>query len=366
MLADRAAAQTAPGADAVASTPAPDDAAPPQDLPRKKKRDLLIAPVPFSSATTGVGLAAGAVLFYNPNDAPHQWVTGGGIVWTSRGTKGVAAFHSMSLHDDRIRISAIASYFDAVDRYYGIGAAAGDRGSAIDLRNAKTNLQITGQLQAFRHGYVGISYRLLDTNARPDTASPTTPAPPGAQLNSTLSMFGPRLAFDTRDSETRPQRGMNLTATWLFGTSAFGDSFEHNKLSLAGSLYRPFSSTTVFAVNATLCSARGTVPYYDLCLFGADNALRGYLTGRYRDRASWSAQGEVRQDITGRWGAVGFFGFGKIAPSVGDILGHGAVLPAAGLGLRYRPFKTNDVRVRLDVALGKNESGLYLGIGEAF
>lgn len=46
----------------------------------KKKVDLLVAPVPFSSPASGAGLAGGAVAFYNPNNAPSQWVSGGGIV----------------------------------------------------------------------------------------------------------------------------------------------------------------------------------------------------------------------------------------------------------------------------------------------
>jgi hemolysin activation/secretion protein len=150
------------------------------------------------------------------------------------------------------------------------------------------------------------------------------------------------------------------------GHGGFGDSFEHNKLTLAGSAYIPFGTETVFATNATLCSTGGDVPYYDLCLFGSGGVLRGYLSGRYRDRASWAVQGEFRHHFTSRWGAAAFLGFGGIAPSAGDFLRNSTILPAAGVGLRYRPFKDNDIHLRLDVAVGKTEPGVYLGIGEAF
>ncbi|HEX7854387.1 MAG TPA: BamA/TamA family outer membrane protein [Sphingobium sp.] len=339
--------------------------APPPEKPRKK-RDLLIAPVPFSTPTTGVGIAVGAVAFYNPNHAPHQWASGGGVVWTSLGTKGVAAFHSMSLDADRFRISAIASYFDAREKFYGIGADAGDRGEPLELANKKLNIQLQGQMRVFQHGYIGARYRLVTTDARPNEAIAGTAPPPAAQLNSTISMVGPQFAFDTRDSQTQPHHGVNLSGAWIFGTRAFGDSFEHNKLALSGSAYFPFGTKTVFATNATLCSAGGNVPYNDLCLYGSGAALRGYINGRYRDRASWTVQGELRQHIAERWGATAFFGFGGIAPSVGDFLGNGTVLPGAGLGVRYQPFKDNDVHLRLDLAIGKNESGVYVGIGEAF
>jgi hypothetical protein len=34
--------------------------------------------------------------------------------------------------------------------------------------------------------------------------------------------------------------------------------------------------------------------------------------------------------------------------------------------VRYRPFKDNAVQLRVDVAVGKDTRGVYLGIGEAF
>jgi hypothetical protein len=193
------------------------DPAIPEKAPRKK-RDLLIAPVPFSTPNTGAGIAGGAIAFYNPNHAPNQWISGGGIVWSSLGTKGVAAFHSMSLANDRFRMSVIASYFDAREKFYGIGGDAGDRGDALELANKRVNAQVQAQMRIFRHGYAGIRYRLVTTDARPNEAIGLTPAPPASQMNSTLSMVGPQMAYDTRDSQAEPHRGFNLNAAWIFGT----------------------------------------------------------------------------------------------------------------------------------------------------
>lgn len=354
----QAAAETPVEAEAT-ETPAPDK--------KKKKTDLLFAPVPFSSPTTGAGIAGGVVAFYNPNDGPHQWVSGGGIVWTSRGSKGIGLFHKMSSADDRFRVSATASYFDARENFYGIGEEDGDRGDALDLVNKKLSLQVRAQMRAFRHGYVGIRYRLVSNDARPEAdAVSSTPPPPADQLHSTLSMAGPIVAYDTRDNHDQPRRGLNLSASWIFGLTALGDSYDHDKLQLNGSAYFPVGAETILATNAALCSANGDVPYYDLCLFGSNGVLRGYPSGRYRDGASWAVQGELRHHIAKRWGGVAFVGVGGIAPQLGDLLDDGNLLPAAGIGVRYRPFKDNDVQLRLDLAVGKDAHGVYLGIGEAF
>lgn len=333
----------------------------------KKKRDFLIAPVPISNPASGTGIAVGALMLYNPNNEPRQWISGAGAVLTNRGTKGVGLFHSMSLGQDKMRFFGLASYFHHNAKYTGVGIDAGDRNDVLLLHTNQLTANGQALIRVFPHGYAGVRFRLADINAKPDAASASlTPPPPPDQLDSTLFAVGPTLAYDTRDSSTQPHRGVNLSASWLFGLKGLGDSFSHNKLALAANAYFPRGTDTVFAIRGSFCAAGGDVPYYDLCQFGAGADLRGYPAGRYRDRASWAVQAELRQHIGGRWGAVGFFGLGGIAPSAGDIFDNGNALPSAGLGVRYRPFKDNDIHLRIDIAIGKNDKGFNVGIAEAF
>jgi hypothetical protein len=353
-------------ADAEASTEAPEA---PSDRGSKKPQ-IIFAPVPFSSPSSGTGVAAGGVAFYNPNDTPHQWITGAGVVWTSRGTKGIAAFHKMASTSDRFRLIATASLFDQENHFFGIGEAAGDQGESLTLQDKQINLKATATWRLFENGFVGVRYQLGTHDARPDEGEDEppslTPPPPADQLNSTLSVIGPAFTYDTTDSHTQPRSGVEVDATWTFGFDELGDSYDHDKLTAEAHAYFALSERTVLAASAQFCSAHGDVAYYDLCLFGASADLRGYETGRYRDRASWALQGEARHQFTDRWGGVAFFGIGGIAPSAGDLVDEGNLLPAGGIGVRYRPFKTNDVQLRVDLAIGKNDHGVYVGIGEAF
>ncbi|MBO9519050.1 MAG: BamA/TamA family outer membrane protein [Porphyrobacter sp.] len=339
---------------------------------KKKDVDLLFAPVPFSTPTTGAGIAGGVVAFYNPNGSPNQWMTGGGIVWTTRGSKGIAAFHKMSSGDDGFRLTASISYMDQFTKFYGIGADDGDRNDALMLEDQQFNIKATASRRIFPHGYLGARYQLGTHSAAPhvdeDSEDPPslTPPPPVDQMESTLSVVGPVFQYDTTDSHTQPTKGMQFLAVWVFGFDALGSTFKHNKLTAEGSAYFRTDDDTVMAGSAMVCSANGDVPYYNLCLFGASADLRGYVTGRYRDRAAWSIQGEVRHQFTKRWGGVAFMGIGGISTSVGDLFSDSNFLPASGLGVRYLPFKNNDVHLRLDLAVGKNDHGVYLGIGEAF
>ena len=357
------------GAGAEAAPEAPETPEAPNDRGSKKPQ-IIFAPVPFSSPSSGTGVAAGAVAFYNPNGTPHQWITGGGVVWTSRGTKGIAAFHKMASTDDHFRLNATASFLDQESHFFGIGEEAGDRGDALTLQDKQFNVKTTATYRVFPNGFAGVRYQLGTHNARtdedPDEPPSLTPPPPDDQLDSTLSVIGPAFTYDTTDSHTQPRSGIEIDASWVFGLDMLGNSFDHDKLMAEGHAYFSLSERTVLATSAQFCSADGDVPFYNLCMFGASADLRGYETGRYRDRASWAVQGELRHQFKPRWGGVAFIGVGGIAPSAGDLLDESNLLPAGGIGARYRPFKNNDVQLRVDVAVGKNDHGVYVGIGEAF
>ena len=43
--------------------------------------------------------------------------------------------------------------------------------------------------------------------------------------------------------------------------------------------------------------ANGRVPFYDQCLLGMSQDLRGYEAGRYRDRRMLAAQAEYRREV---------------------------------------------------------------------
>lgn len=333
----------------------------------KGKRNLLVLPVPFSDPSTGFGIGALGVAFYNPNGGRHQWTTGFGGVWTSRGSKGVAGVHKMSTMDDRFRLDAVASWLDRNDRFYGIGAEDGDRNEALGLNSQEINLKLRGIWEISHSTYLGLQYLLLVNEAVADEDGPPgTAPPPPDELDSTMSAVGPVAVYDTRDNHDQPRKGVNVSATWMLGVQALGDSFTHDMLTVTANAYRALRESTVLAGRASFCSAGGDAAYYALCRYGASKNLRGYPSDRYRDRASWTLQTEVRQQFTWRWSGAAFFGVGGIAPSGREVFSDSNFLPAGGAGIRYRLFKKNDVRARLDFAFGRDADGVYLSFGEAF
>ncbi len=102
-----------------------------------------------------------------------------------------------------------------------------------------------------------------------------------------------------------------------------------------------------------------------LCQYGSASNLRGYVSGQYRDHASWTLQTEWRRRLGGKFGVVAVAGIGGIARSVGAI-SRSTLPPGAGSGVRYAVSREYRINVRLDGAVGKDSRAINLSLGEAF
>jgi hypothetical protein len=339
--------------------------------PTKKKSDLLVVPIPQSSPSLGTGVTAVGALFYNPNGSKEPWTTGGAIMGTSGGSWGVGAGHKMAWSKDRFRLAAFGAYGDVNLRFYGIGPAAGALNKSVDVNDSGVVAFVDLGARVAPNFYIGPKLLFVDLKValRPNQEVPPEITLPVLELDSRLVQAGLAATYDSRDSSFYPRNGLFGNATLMFGTKALGGEFTNERFNLVGNIYRSLGESTVFAARLSLCAASDGTPFYDICLYGASSDLRGYETGRFRDKASWATQAEIRHRFSGilggRLGVVAFAGVGGIAPGFGN-LGDGKVLPAVGAGLRWQVSKETPINLRIDYAIGKDSDGLYISVGEAF
>ena len=339
----------------------------PAESEKESSRDLLIVPIPQSSPSLGTGVTLTAAMFYNPNKSPEPWISGLGVMATSNGSKAIGAVHKMALANDKFRLVAFAGYADLNVDFYGIGPDAGDRNRSIQLNEKGLAVVVEGQIAIARHFYIGPRFLYVDLSSSIHREDPLFPDAeiPRAELDTTLSKLGAVVSFDTRDSSLTPKNGALATASWMLGVKGLGSDFDHDKLNVAGNIYRPITPSVVLAARVSYCGVSKGGPFYDLCLYGMSSDLRGYETGRYRDRGFWAAQVEFRKDLPGRWGVAAFGGVGESMPSTTGF-GDGKFLPAGGLGLRWQPSAETPVNLRVDYAVGRHSQAIYVSIGEAF
>ncbi len=190
--------------------------------------------------------------------------------------------------------------------------------------------------------------------------------------------------LDRRDNALDPHSGfyadLHLTPFALPQDGALGV-----RLMAEGRYYRPLGDSLILAVRGLAGSVAGvdilTAPDDYLFLSGGGGSLRGIsyqslgvevtqgpITALRGGRSMLGASLELRADIAGAWGAVGFLDWAMVGPD--PIPGAGDVMAAgAGFGIRY---DTGIGPIRLDVAtpvIGANAFGdvqIYLGIGQSF
>jgi len=107
------------------------------------------------------------------------------------------------------------------------------------------------------------------------------------------------------------------------------------------------------------------VPFQRLSKLGGSLLMRGYYEGRYRDHDLIVAQAEYRLPLWRRFGLTGFAGIGDVADKISRFRSR-EMKTSAGLGLRYMLIPEEKMNLRFDFGFGKDTSGFYVTITEAF
>ena len=124
---------------------------------------------------------------------------------------------------------------------------------------------------------------------------------------------------------------------------------------LHGFSFRQFASVTH--------SGGGRVPFYRLQSIGGARSLRGYPSGRFRDRNVLLANGEVRCQI---WHWIDMAVFADVGHVFRDVRDVDAVDPHLGYGLGFRVKNDGKTLGRVDVARGREGWELHLDLGSLF
>ena len=182
---------------------------------------------------------------------------------------------------------------------------------------------------------------------------------------------GPDLTFDTRDNNSYTTKGVYIGSYLDLIHGIFGNnSYKGGLYAFKYSEFFSLDKKLVLGLNGQEQNIIGyRSPFYLLPQLGSDALMRGYYTGRYRDRNLIAAQAELRYRILNRFGIVGFVGTGEVAQNAFTAK---ALKPDYGGGLRYFFDPKKGLSIRADYGIGEKpigeprETGFYLALGEAF
>jgi hypothetical protein len=332
-----------------------------------RHREWLFAPLPVINPTLDNGLAIVAGVLYpiSASDlvSPVSATFVMGLA-TSNDSWMVGGGQTLHLSGDRYRAIVAGGYANLFIEYFGIGTDAGDAGHSIQLNESGGAFVAEWLVRLHGPWYVGPRYRLLRIRTTADVSDSTVTLPVD-DFELRTALLGPHVERDTRDDMFYPTHGTLLEAEALFAGSGVGGQRTYQTYQASFSGYVQPGARQVIAGRINSCRATDAAPFYDLCLIGQYQDLRGYPAGQYRDRVLISGQAEYRLHVWWRFGVTMFGGLGEVANSL-DSFTSDNVLPSGGAGLRFRLTSQNHINLRVDYAWGRNSDALYITVGEAF
>jgi hypothetical protein len=169
--------------------------------------------------------------------------------------------------------------------------------------------------------------------------------------------------WDSRERRFTPGRGGWYQLASLAHRSWLGSDFEFEQYRLDLRRYLPLGPRMVLALQALGRFVTGHHPVHYYPTLG--DAMRGFVAGRFQDRAMLVAQAEWRFPLKGRFGGVAFAALGDVSDRFGSFARRSVKL-AGGVGLRFMLSQKDRYNVRLDIGYSREGGEVYVQFDEAF
>lgn len=278
----------------------------------------------------------------------------------------VSPSYTLFFPQEKYILKGNLAYFKFPRNYYGIGNDLPETNEElVDYTLFRAENRFLRKLN--RQLFAGLQwnyYRVFDVEQKEGGLLETNQ--PAGWDGYIASGLGAALVYDTRDIVVNPSGGAYLELGSLFNGSWLGSEFTYNQYTIdARKYFQVHPNRHILALQFFGQFTSGIVPFLQLSQLGSATSMRGYYQGRYRDKNLLATQAEYRLPIWWRIGAAAFAGAGDVAPAL-DGFSFSTLKPSYGLGLRFMVNESEKVNIRLDYAWGKETSGFYLEITEAF
>jgi Omp85 superfamily domain len=352
-----------------ASTAGAPDPQPKQAKKKSGKRGaLVIAPIPISSPAIGTGaIPVFAYIFpISKTDmiSPPS-VVGMGALVTNNDSRAFVFGGEVYFKENTYKATA---GFGRGNLNYNLYGSGNETGLKLPLKQTGNAFRGEFQRRIGWEFFLGPRFSIGDSQITVRPSSGNTPhPPPDIGIDTTLTAVGLELTRDTSLNRFYPTSGTYFTFTSDFYSEKLGSKYSFQSYTTSFSKYWSWGESRVLAYNGFSCATGGKPPFFENCIYGSRNQLRGYVAGKYFDRYMVATQLEFRLGLPMRLGVVGFGGVGEAIPGGDQILfKDNSFLPSGGGGLRFELSKQYHVNLRADVARGRDGHTFSLGIGESF
>lgn len=335
-----------------------------------RSKHILVFPVVAKSIETGWSFGtAGAFSFrISKADTLSRTSNMQAIVLYSLKKQFIAALNGTHyFKKERFILNEQISYSSFPDKFWGLG----NKTTEASVENYSFN-QYYIYLHLMRHLgnklFIGTLFEFQNVmNVKYDAGGIFDQQNIAGRNGYKSSGLGLSFTYDNRNDAYAPNKGVFAQLYYEHFDNVFGSDFDYNNIVVDIRKYIRTYKQQVLALQAYSLSNTGhDVPIRSIAALGGANSMRGFYSGRYRDKQLLVVQSEYRVPLFRRVGVVGFASAGDVSKNLGDF-SFDALKYSYGGGLRFALNKKEKLNLRLDYGFGSgNNKGLYFQLGEAF
>jgi len=336
-----------------------------QDTSRTTLSAIYPLPIIFYTPETGIAGGAAALYLYRDSTLSRASAVTGDIIYTQKKQIILELSGDLYFRGGTYRLLANTKFQKYPNKFFGVGNDTPESNEE-NYTSQKVLFEAVLYRNVLSHMNAGPAVRAEHSSVR-ETAPTGLLASgviPGSKGGS-LAGIGFVANWDSRDNTIAAQSGSLYQITTLLYRSSFGSDYSYTDVQIDTRNFFEVLAGQVLAVQAAAEFIDGIAPFYGMANFGGQNLVRGYFDGRYRDRNGIAVQAEYRFPVWWRFGMVGFAGAAQVANKVGQF-GLKRFWFAGGIGLRFAWNPEERVNLRLDYGVGRNSSGMYITVTEAF
>lgn len=342
---------------------------PAPDSLRQSRNSFVALPYAYYTPETKFAFGAGSIYSFRPRGgAPEARPSNLRLALTGTQLKQfiVAFLPELYFENERYFLNGYIGCYRYPDKFWGVGDRTPDgaeEGYVPDWLKFNVNLQrlvAPGLYIGLRYQYEYMSLRETD----PEGAL-RLGAVPGSS-GGVSSGIGVILSHDTRDNIYQPSKGFYNQVYAVVFARPTGSDYDFNLLSVDLRRYFSLFGSHVLAVQTFDSFISGEAPFQMLGMYGSSYWMRGYYSGRYRDKHLITFQTEYRMPVYWRFGAAAFAGLGAVSDEAATFRADRFRF-SFGAGARFMFDRRERINARLDVGFDEDGNpGIYALVAEAF
>lgn len=342
---------------------------------------------PFFKKQRKDGFIALPLVYYTPDT---RWAAGGMLAYHFKFvTPGKKAAHSrlsyiqltsdytqnkqidvwgqwrIFMNDNQYIWVGEARYRNYPDRYYGVGNFTQENAEEMysyDLLRFQSRVS----RQLVKNVYLGLDYEISKYyNMNLQQGKSLENSDVSGTKGGINSGVGLVFMVDTRDNVVSASRGFFLQTSGYVFDRAIGGDFNYSNYNFTFNKYFAIGQKMVIATNTVMTLNSGEVPFINLARAGGHSILRGYAQYRFRDYNFIASQVEYRYMFLKKLGVVAFAGLGDVFNKRED-LNADVVKYSLGGGVRVALDSKEKINLRVDYGVGRDNTGVYVSVTEAF